>query len=203
MLHGAGAVLFDDKDETVLQMLALVAANALRAAERYDSTVALTLHDPLTGLAYRRRLDADLQAITSGTGSMDRVAFLMVDIDHFKQFDDEYGHPVGDELLRRVARAITAAVRTVDVVYRYGGEEFSVLLPDATAEEAQIVAERVRSTVAAAPAPAGGGVTVSVGLAASDRTGSGFDLLAAADAALYDAKHAGRNRVARAATGAR
>lgn len=198
-----GTVLFDDNDETVLQMLALVAANALRAAERYDSTVALTLHDPLTGLANRRRLDADLQALTTGTGAVDRVAFLMVDIDHFKQFNDEYGHPTGDELLRRVARTIAAAVRAVDVVYRYGGEEFSVLLPDATAEEAQLVAERVRSSVAAAPVPAGGGVTVSVGLAASDRNGTGLDLLAAADAALYDAKHAGRNRVARAATGAR
>jgi diguanylate cyclase (GGDEF)-like protein len=186
------ATMFDENDEAALQLLALLAAGAVTAAQRYDSTVALALHDPLTGLANRRRLDHDLA--TSAVVE-EQVGFLMVDIDHFKAFNDRYGHQRGDELLRVVARAISAAVRDTDVVYRYGGEEFSVLLPATDAPTAAIIAERVRASVVTATAGSEHAVSVSVGVAAQIAPISPAYLVERADAALYAAKQSGRDRV--------
>lgn len=185
--------MFDESDETALQLLAFLAAGALAAAQRYDSTVALTLSDPLTGLGNRRKLDLDLAkcAVTEST-----VGFLMVDIDHFKTYNDRYGHQRGDVLLRAVADAISAAVRRGDVVYRYGGEEFSVLLPGADAAAATAIAERIRVAVRDATAHLGtGAVTVSVGAATQAAPIIDATLVAQADAALYAAKGTGRDRV--------
>ena len=122
---------YDDSQETMFQLVALIGATALQAAERYDSTVALTLDDPLTGLANRRCLEHDLQLLGARGPRTAPVGFAMIDIDHFKSFNDLHGHPEGDAILRQVARAIADAVRGDDVVYRFGGEEFSVLLRDA------------------------------------------------------------------------
>jgi diguanylate cyclase (GGDEF)-like protein len=187
------ADMFDDEAEATLQLLALVAAGAVTAAQRYDSTVALALHDPLTGLANRRRLDHDLAtaAVTEA-----EVAFLMVDIDHFKAYNDRHGHQRGDELLQTVASAISAAVRERDVVYRYGGEEFSVLLPGADTTTATGVAERVRTAVVGATAGLAETVTVSVGVATGTAPIEPADLVARADRALYEAKQDGRDRIA-------
>jgi diguanylate cyclase (GGDEF)-like protein len=129
----------------------------------------------------------------------DHVAFAMVDVDNFKNFNDSYGHPAGDVLLREVAIAISSAVRSNDVVYRYGGEEFCVLLPGASPDEARYIAERIRYAVQARPLVDEAGapvpqVTVSVGV--SCRTDLNTEALVAdADAALYAAKQQGRNRV--------
>jgi diguanylate cyclase (GGDEF)-like protein len=184
--------LFDETDEMALQVLVLLAAGALAAAERLDTTRALTLRDPLTGLNNRRKLDQDLEAVASAEGA----AFLMIDIDHFKAFNDRHGHRRGDDLLRIVAGAITAAVRDRDVVYRYGGEEFSVLLVGTDVVEAGIVAERVRASVRDATAQDGiGPVTVSVGVAAHSAPIAASTMVEHADAALYAAKEAGRDRV--------
>nr|NKB41963.1 diguanylate cyclase [Ilumatobacter sp.] len=119
----------------------------------------------------------------------------MVDIDNFKMFNDIHGHAAGDDVLRRVGYAIAASVRCDDVAYRYGGEEFCVLLPDATADEAGGVAERVRRAIEAIEAPYGTKVTASVGVASGPSTHLPATA-ATADAALFRAKHAGRNRVA-------
>jgi diguanylate cyclase (GGDEF)-like protein len=184
--------LFDETDEMALQVLVLLAAGALAAAERLDTTRALTLRDPLTGLANRRKLDQDLEAVASADGA----AFLMVDIDHFKAFNDRHGHRKGDDLLRIVAGAITTAVRDGDIVYRYGGEEFSVLLVGADVVEAGVVAERLRASVRAATVRGDiGPITVSVGVAAHGAPIAASSLVEHADAALYAAKEAGRDRV--------
>jgi diguanylate cyclase (GGDEF)-like protein len=185
--------MFDESDEASLQLLALVGAGAVTAAQRYDSTVALALRDPLTGLANRRRLDHDLA--TSAVAE-EQVAFLMIDIDHFKAFNDAHGHQRGDDLLRIVAGAIAGAVRDGDVVYRYGGEEFSVLLPGADTPTAAGVGERVRAAVIVATAGMIHPTTVSVGVAAQVAPVTPALLVERADAALYAAKQAGRDRVA-------
>jgi len=120
----------------------------------------------------------------------------MIDIDFFKQFNDRHGHPAGDALLRAVGDAISGAVRAGDIAYRFGGEEFSVLLPDTDAATAVGVAERVRLAVAAIPSPPGAErVTVSVGVSVGTPATSNTQLIDEADRALYDAKRSGRDRV--------
>ena len=120
---------------------------------------------------------------------------LMIDLDHFKRINDEHGHSAGDAVLKAVAKAITAGVRSGDLVGRFGGEEFVVALPDITAVELLAVGERLRRGVAALPVPTGH-VSISVGAALAPENGSSVqDLLTTADAAMYTAKHGGRNRV--------
>ncbi|AXB47359.1 GGDEF domain-containing protein [Amycolatopsis albispora] len=124
---------------------------------------------------------------------------LMIDLDHFKRINDEHGHGAGDVVLKVVAKAITAGVRSGDLVGRFGGEEFVVALPDISAVELLAVGERLRRWVAALEVPAGH-VSISVGAALAPDNGlSVQDLLATADAAMYTAKHEGRNRVEAAA----
>ena len=189
--------LLDADDESVVSLVALVGGGALRAAERYGSTLELTLRDPLTGLGNRRRLDRDLGSHRS-TGP---TAALMVDIDHFKQFNDRHGHARGDDVLRAVGHAIASSIRQGDVAYRFGGEEFSVLLPGADEPTAMLIAERVREAVTSIELPGGvERVTVSVGVAVDPTphpmpSGPLQDLVEAADAALYVAKRSGRDRV--------
>jgi diguanylate cyclase (GGDEF)-like protein len=113
----------------------------------------------------------------------------LVDLDHFKRFNDSYGHPAGDRLLTEAAAAWPAHLRAVDHLARYGGEEFVILLPDAGAEQAHRILDRMRE---ATPL----GQTFSAGIALLRDGESSDDLVARADAALYDAKGAGRNQVA-------
>ena len=163
----------------------------------------LTLTDPLTGLANRRRLtdvlEAEwLRALRSG----EPIGLAMIDIDNFKKYNDHYGHQGGDECLRLVARTLAGSVRGIDLVARYGGEEFSIIMPGTSATSAYQVAERARQAVADLREPHelvdGGIVTISVGVAAiAPVTGVPTDsLIKVADEALYEAKRDGRNRVA-------
>jgi diguanylate cyclase (GGDEF)-like protein len=157
--------------------------------------------DALTGLVNRRRLRA------AGEEERRRArrfghpfAAVMLDLDHFKQVNDQHGHGTGDDVLREVARRIQSIVREIDVPARYGGEEFAVLLPETGLDTAREVAERIRRAVAGAPIGTRQGplaVTLSAGVAVLDtQTGDLGTLLEAADAALYQAKAEGRNRVA-------
>ncbi len=191
---------FDGSARDVLESLAPHAAAALTSADRHGSMTHMALVDGLTSLGNRRRLDHDLAStLQNAVAAGLPVAFAMVDIDHFKNYNDTHGHGAGDEALRQVASVIAANVRETDIVYRYGGEEFSILLPGTNTEEAEAVAERVRTAVQQTSFPGeqhqpGGSLTVSVGVATL--AGSAPDALKArADAALYDAKSAGRNRV--------
>ncbi|TBU81024.1 hypothetical protein DNK06_07860 [Pseudomonas daroniae] len=163
--------------------------------------------DALTGLATRRRLDEALQAAFSSAPAQDQpLSFVLVDVDYFKRFNDQYGHPAGDEALKQVAAVLKRhAKRSVDTTARYGGEEMALVLPGAESTPALVVAERIRADVEAlAIANEGspyGKLTLSIGVASCV---PGRDmptpaaLVAAADVALYAAKGAGRNRVTRA-----
>jgi diguanylate cyclase (GGDEF)-like protein len=160
-----------------------------------------TLTDALTGVANRRCFDDTLATFWHhGLVQRGAVGLIMADIDHFKLYNDHYGHQAGDECLRRVAARIGTLIREQDVLARYGGEEFAILLPDATAETVRGVAERVRAGVEAlgiahAGLPPGGIVTLSLGFGcvAPHRGAIMRDLVAIADGKLYAAKRGGRN----------
>lgn len=161
----------------------------------------LATTDTLTGIANRRT------AIERGAIEYERIrrkptlhcTVLALDIDHFKRVNDEDGHAAGDEVLRQVANRLRRELRTTDVVARMGGEEFMVLLPDTLPEHALLLAERMRGHIAATPMTVGGksvNVTMSIGVSPIDPTDSRLeDSFERADAALYQAKHGGRNAV--------
>jgi diguanylate cyclase (GGDEF)-like protein/PAS domain S-box-containing protein len=172
-----------------------------------DRLSALAMTDGLTGLANRRAFDEALErewkrTLREGT----QISLLLLDVDHFKDFNDQHGHLVGDDCLRAVAAAAAGAVRATDIVARYGGEEIAIILPLVDQPGAAETAEKVRAAIEAlrlthAGNPEGGGwLTASIGGAtALARYGGTMrmpeSLLLAADNALYKAKHGGRNRV--------
>jgi diguanylate cyclase (GGDEF)-like protein len=128
------------------------------------------------------------------------MAVLLIDIDYFKKVNDNYGHLVGDDVLRHIAKTIGTILRSSDVLGRYGGEEFCAFLPNTTEHDALGLAERIRIGIETTPIKLSMSVTlkttVSIGVADSVRAGYDFkDLLAAADSAMYGAKNGGRNRV--------
>jgi diguanylate cyclase (GGDEF)-like protein len=156
--------------------------------------------DILSGLPNRRRFDEEFaRAFGSAIRRSSPIGVALIDIDHFKHYNDAFGHQAGDVALRRIAEAIGESVeRSGDFAARYGGEEFVVILEDTTLAGASGVGERIRNAVldAGIPSPSGGLLSVSVGVAARLPGSTGDALLRQADAALYDAKNAGRNRVA-------
>jgi len=173
-------------------------AAALVRAESYREATAGAATDPLTGLPNRRYFDEFAALLTGGRRAGDGVAVLMIDIDKFKGLNDTFGHPVGDQVLRSVADAITAAVRDQDVPARIGGEEFAVLLRNPGPMDAVDVGERVRQAVRSLDLVALGipGVSVSVGVANALGPDEAIEALVdRADQALLRAKRAGRDRV--------
>ena len=156
----------------------------------------LAMCDDLTGVGNRRRLDRDL-AIEAATGDTP-VAVIMVDVDHFKRINDEYGHDAGDTALRDVANVMRREVRAGDVVYRYGGEEFCVLLAKTNTTEAGQVAERIRFAVSQMSLTVDEPLTVSIGVALGKGEHVAQTMLRA-DEALFKSKEGGRNRVTLAA----
>ena len=213
-----GAVDFIAKPVSPPVVLARVEAQ-LRVKKMGDETRRIATIDGLTEVANRRQFDDVLQREwrrARRTG--DALALLIVDVDHFKLFNDRYGHPAGDACLRSIAQALVrSSLRPADLVARYGGEEFALLLPQTSRTGAEHLAHRILETVEAAgirheASPTAGHVTVSVGVACYDgespcwmpvSTESGFagdsnetccaaDLVQAADSALYSAKNGGR-----------
>ena len=148
--------------------------------------------DTVTGIGNRRALDEAMLTL-AGT----RLAAVLLDLDHFKSFNDRNGHLAGDEALSRVGDILRRAVRQEDLVFRYGGEEFLILVPGGDRESASALAERVRTAVHEDPQVGPWGLTVSAGVAVADRFSASnpLGLLRRADAALYQAKRTGRNRV--------
>ncbi|MGH8853844.1 MAG: sensor domain-containing diguanylate cyclase [Telluria sp.] len=161
----------------------------------------LATRDGLTGLANRRCFDDTLHAEWARALRQQLpLSLLMVDVDNFKAYNDANGHLGGDECLKRVARAVASEMRANDLVARYGGEEFAVILPNQSLKGAAIVAERIRSRVEQLQLPSTSPtrhVTVSIGAATAHAgpDSSASELVATADAALYRAKHMGRNRI--------
>ena len=163
--------------------------------------------DGLTGLYNHRHLQERLQQeIVRAERYRRPLSVIMADLDHFKGFNDTFGHPRGDELLIEVARTLRQLSRASDILARYGGEEFTLVLPETSAEDAQVLAERIRQCVkeldfddsdgeATPSGEARARVTLSLGVASHVRGGAKEALIEAADAALYQAKRAGRDRV--------
>jgi diguanylate cyclase (GGDEF)-like protein len=150
----------------------------------------------LTALPNRRAFNEAIEGLVHGRREHDRsFALLMLDLDRFKDYNDAHGHLAGDEVLRRTAMLLRGALRPGDLPARYGGEEFAVLLPDTDAAEAARAAERIVEAFHGEPWP-GRPVTVSIGLAAAGRDEAAVAVVGRADAALYAAKAAGRDRVA-------
>ena len=169
---------------------------ALQQAARFQVLEQLAATDPLTGLANRRGGEKSIASeISRSKREQKALSCILIDIDRFKQVNDTYGHPAGDQLLRELSTILRRSVRAYDIVIRWGGEEFLLVLPGADLVAARSLAERVRTAVEALVTHAVGGVTISAGVAAF---GEDYDLDAAirvADRRLYQAKAAGRNCV--------
>jgi len=179
----------------------------MHKARAEETTRRLATIDPLTGACNRRTfmLLAEKTLAHARRGRLP-TALLMLDIDHFKQVNDRYGHLVGDEALQHFVATIRSCLREGDVLMRYGGEEFCVLLPAATADGAHLLAERIRQTISLIPFAARDvpiRLTASIGIAATEQGNQQTieALLDAADHALYLAKQSGRDRVAFAPLG--
>jgi diguanylate cyclase (GGDEF)-like protein/PAS domain S-box-containing protein len=157
------------------------------------------LTDPLTGLHNRRGLEGRSEALHFRPGGAPVTqVWIMVDIDHFKRVNDTYGHEAGDEVLKAVAEALRSTARGADLVARFGGEEFVLVLPDTSAELAVRIAERLRLAIETLSTDVGGQVirvTASFGVAQRAAQDSQLEVLERADAALYSSKKDGRNRV--------
>jgi diguanylate cyclase (GGDEF)-like protein len=190
-----GARVFLPADVRALETYAGHAAIALWNARLVDQLEREAAEDPLTGLANKRTFhsacEVELRRAAHDDGS---VALVVLDIDHFKEINDTFGHPFGDQVLVAVAEALREAVREYDTIARLGGEEFALLLPGTTLEQARSVAERARELIAAIELPdtrlsSSAGVAAATGVDAP-----ASDLLNSADEALYDAKRQGRGR---------
>jgi diguanylate cyclase (GGDEF)-like protein len=197
MEAGADDLVFKPLRREELERMLVGAARVTTLHRRLHGDVR---QDALTGLGNRHRLGEDLAAMHARAERYGhRWGVALVDIDRFAAYNDGAGALEGDRLLRRVAGALTAAVRGGDSVYRYGGDELLVLLPEQTLDTAAVAAERLRAVVEgiALPHPSGGVVTVSVGVAGRVEGADSVDgLVGRAEAALRSAKTAGRNRVA-------
>ena len=200
---------FDKEDVEFANTVIKAAVSAIQRARIIETTKAdnarlevLARTDPLTQLLNRRVLVERLaQEVERARRYDGKITMLMIDLDHFKRVNDQYGHLVGDDVLRDVAALLKNAVRAVDVVARYGGEEFVIVLPETPAPGALAFAERLRERIEATDFSAHPHgtfhLTTSIGMATfpGPRIDSGDDLLARADEALYRAKADGRNRV--------
>jgi diguanylate cyclase (GGDEF)-like protein len=164
--------------------------------ERYEDLLARTGCDALTGALDRHSLEAHGRRSVEHAAAIGQpLALLLVDIDHFKDFNDRFGHSVGDRMLKRVCLDIMAAARVSDFIYRFGGEEFVVIAEGLDPADATVMADRIRRRIAGAAAGhPGETVTVSIGVAVCPRDGTDYDaVFEIADKRLYEAKAGGRN----------
>lgn len=190
---------FDKDDLDALDSIApqiAVAVDRMLLLDKMDGFAKLSVTDPLTGLLNRRYIEERLAEEINRSGrSGEPLSFLMLDVDDFKSYNDNFGHPAGDEALRIVGGILREDLRGADVAVRYGGEEFSVLLPATNIDEAAAIAERIRVHMAQTEFPKRK-VTISIGVASrSDAINSVDDLILAADKALFRAKKNGRNNI--------
>ncbi|KQV81408.1 diguanylate cyclase [Rhizobium sp. Root1220] len=200
-----GLLYFEERPEGQLQAetsrlyLELIAENvglATANLQLRDKLTNLSIRDALTSLYNRRSLDEDMNRHARDRGT-ELLACMMIDIDHFKRFNDEFGHDAGDEVMRYVAHIISDTIGAAGHAYRFGGEEFTALIPGMDEAQGLELAERVRSNIRSAPLSHRGrilgAVSVSIGLASSRDSGSVASLLTRADTALLEAKARGRN----------
>lgn len=190
-----------DEHQDLFETIAEHFALALNAAIMFEDFEKLATHDALTGIANHRYLQEFLhQRVLEAARTGQELGVIMIDVDHFRSFNEEEGHDAGDEVLRLVADAIKYCVRPYDLAARYGGEEFTVVMPGSSEQSTLAVAERIRQRVESLSYSTRSGrdrhITVSIGCAAFPQGGvDAADILKAADVALFEAKRSGRNRV--------
>jgi diguanylate cyclase (GGDEF)-like protein len=203
-------ITFDDlsmvehMNQSLLDSVAQLEVAKRKIEQQNEELKRIADHDQLTGVLTRRAfLEQAQQAFLKIASQRGELACVMGDIDHFKAINDRYGHLVGDQAIQHVAQTLFSAVRPADIVCRYGGEEFCLLLPNVSTEQAAELAERMRARIEAACGPSvipgeNVRITTSFGVAAMSSGGSTLaELIKQADQALYSAKAAGRNRVGR------
>ncbi|MEC4889521.1 MAG: diguanylate cyclase [Nitrospira sp.] len=203
VLHVArtGSTPFTEQEQQLLATIGTSLSLSLRNADTYQHIQELALRDPLTGVLNRRALDAPLaREFKAGLRYGTSACLMLLDLDYFKTVNDRLGHTAGDQVLKDLAKLMTDTVRDIDIVGRYGGEEFAVVLPHTSLEQAHALAERLRSLIERQAFRLEDGMvrtTVSIGLADAPHPAiaSIADWIEAADSALYEAKAQGRNRV--------
>lgn len=206
----AVACLEFSQSKPIPQQTAAVLDGLVQVYRNFQNVLDYSQRDTLTGLLNRKTFDSNLskilsfrdveppssQAVERRQQDLPKQHWLaVIDIDHFKRINDKFGHLYGDEVLILIANLMQSSFRTADRVFRFGGEEFVVLLRSTTLEEAHMVAERFRAAVEAHTFPQVGNVTVSIGFAGIHASDSPVDILGHADQALYHAKNNGRNMV--------
>ena len=185
---------------TVSVTCALAYAFATITRGQRDELMKLATKDPLTGVGNRRALEQKLdEAIALRQRSDVCCSMLMLDLDHFKQVNDQHGHAKGDEILIKITELVGLRIRVTDSIFRIGGEEFVIVAEDLDLENAARLAEQLRTIVEAYELAPASTVTISLGVAQHRDGESGADWMSRADNALYMAKHSGRNRIGRAA----
>jgi len=198
---------FNPGDMLQIGMSTVLIASCLFAYRRWQDQMTLlgmlnetVRNDSLTGILNRNSMDTELEKeLSRARRYQSHTSVLMIDIDHFKTINDLYGHKTGDRVIQQVVKCITDSIRVSDTLGRYGGEEFMVVLPQTTQDEASVVAERIRTKVLDTPLEEDGEQivsSISIGVAEYNPTVDTADkLIDHSDQALYCAKHAGRNQV--------
>ncbi len=190
---------FAAKENKLLEYLLCGLVYPLRNAIAYQSALQAALRDPLTGVQNRKAMDLTMaREVELARRHSTPLSLIAIDIDYFKHINDSHGHATGDCVIRSVAEAISATVRGSDMVFRYGGEEFMVLLSNTVKEGAMQLAERIRRSVQGTEIACHGvriSATISLGVAWLENNDTGLILFNKADEALYSAKSAGRNCV--------
>ncbi len=197
---------FEAAQQERARELAPLFAAALDNLRRFARAEELSITDGLTGVYnYRYLRSAMDREVARAKRFREEFAIIMLDVDHLKEYNDVHGHLQGSEVLRRLAQIVLGELRATDILAKYGGDEFVVILPQTPRDGARVLAERIRAAVSAYEFPgetAGTKITTSMGIARFPDDGEGTtELLEAADAALYGAKRGGRNRVSQAADG--
>ncbi|MGQ0723399.1 MAG: diguanylate cyclase [Candidatus Eiseniibacteriota bacterium] len=199
-VHRFGGTPFAAPDRERAELLAPLFATALDNLRRFSRAEELSITDGLTGVYNYRYLRSALdKEVARARRFREKFSIIMLDVDHLKEYNDVHGHLRGSEVLRRLAGLVTAELRGADIVAKYGGDEFVIILPQTERPGARILAERIRRSVEAHEFPGedkGMKITSSMGIAQFPEDGEvSRDLLDAADTALYEAKRSGRNRV--------
>ena len=191
-------VTYDMSDIDLIRVLTSEIAIAIENAQLHAKIQTQAITDELTKLFNRRyfneRVQEEIERHTRYGGSF---SLIIYDLDYFKLFNDTYGHKEGDRLLQEITQNVTRLLRSVDLVFRYGGDEFAIIVPQTASEEALLVSERIRSTIAGEMKQRDIEITMSLGIASFPSDGTSIeDLVQAADAALYQAKQSGGDQTA-------
>ena len=190
---------FSQGDQDMVEIIAAHSANAINNILAFREVESLSVTDDLTHIYNYRFLKAALQREVERSSRYAHVfSILMIDVDHLKQFNDVHGHLKGSDLLRRLAQILLNRSRAIDLVAKYGGDEFLIILPQTSTQGAEVMGNRICRAVAEVSFPLcePGDITISTGVSSFPQHGANMEaLLAAADAALFEAKRGGRNRV--------